>query len=79
MNNRIALHLESVQRKGDAGVIVSVAAGGGVRMIEGVFVKIQVCITADARDMGRKVGGPFPSLRHVSSGFDKIGGQKREQ
>lgn len=66
MNNGVALHLEGVQRKRDAGVIVSVTARG-MRMVESVFVKIQVCITADARDMGREVGGSFPSLQHVSS------------
>lgn len=67
MNNGIALHLESVQRKGDTGVIVSVTARGGVRMVESIFVKIQVCITTDARDMGREVGGSFPSLQYVNS------------
>lgn len=52
VNDWVALHLESVQRKGNAGVVVPMAAGGGMSMVERVFVNVQVRITADTRDMG---------------------------
>lgn len=52
VNDWVALHLESIQRKGNARVAVSMAAGGGVGMVECVLVEVQVSINPNARDMG---------------------------
>lgn len=65
VNNGITLHLKSVQRKGNTRVVVSMAAGRGMGMIESVFMKVQICVAADARDVGREVGGSLASLEHV--------------
>lgn len=50
VDNGVTLHLESVQREGDAGMVVSLAVGG-VGVVESVFMEVQVCITANARHM----------------------------
>lgn len=59
----IALHLEGVEREGDAAsVIVGGATKGGMRSVESVLVEIQVTVAANARNMRREVGRTLASL-----------------
>lgn len=48
-------------------MVVPMPTGRWMGMVERVFVKVQVCVAANARDMGREVGRSFTSLQHVSS------------
>lgn len=61
-DNGIALHLESIQGEWNARVTGALAQGRRIGVIEGVFMEIQVSITANARYMRREVGGTLSGL-----------------
>lgn len=48
----VALHLEGIQREGNASMIVGMTAARSTGVIERILMNIQITIARDAGDMG---------------------------